>query len=61
MALIDTTMLLVLCYVFGILTAAIIYVLVVSPVERSRKRRDYNMGFMDGMRYAETRGADDDY
>ena len=60
MALIDTTMLLVMCYVFGILTAAIIYVLVVSPVERSRKRRDYNMGFMDGMRYYENRGDDYD-
>ena len=52
MALIDTTMLLVLCYVFGILTAAILYVLVVSPVERNRKRRDYQIGFMDGLHYA---------
>ena len=60
MALIDTTMLLVLCYVFGILTAAILYVLVVSPVERTRKRRDYHIGFMDGIKYAE-RGAENDY
>ncbi len=60
MALIDTTMLLVMCYVFGILTAAIIYVLIVSPVERSRKRRDYNMGFMDGVQYAE-RNIENDY
>lgn len=60
MALIDTTMLLVMCYVFGILTAAIIYVLVVSPVEKSRKRRDYNIGFMDGMHYAE-RIKENDY
>jgi hypothetical protein len=58
MALIDTTMLLVLCYVFGILTAAILYVLVVSPVERNRKRRDYQIGFMDGLHYAEHGGEE---
>ena len=49
MAMIDTTVLLVLCYVFGILTAAILYVLVVSPVDRARKRRDYMSGYMDGL------------
>ena len=49
----DTVMLLIVCYVFGILTAAMLYLLIVSPLEHARARRHYAAGYMDGINYIE--------
>ena len=56
----DATMLLIICYVFGILTAVALYFMIVAPSEKKRFDRGYNIGFMDGIKYAE-RSADNDY
>ena len=62
MAMIDVnmTVLLILCYLFGILTAGAIYIMIITPLAKRRCDKEYNMGFMDGMRYAE-RGSENDY
>ena len=62
MAMIDVnmTVLLIICYVFGILTAGAIYLMVVTPLARRKYDKEYNMGFMDGMRYVE-RVKENDY
>lgn len=60
MVLPDTTMLLIICYCFGILTAALLYLIVVSPVERRKYNKGYQCGFLDGVQYAE-RANDHDY
>lgn len=56
----DMTILLIVCYVFGILTAAVLYLMIVSPVERRKYNKGYQCGFLDGIKYAE-RAEDDDY
>lgn len=56
----DMTILLIVCYVFGILTAAVLYLMIVSPVERRKYNKGYQCGFLDGISYAE-RAEDDDY
>lgn len=56
----DVTMLLIICYVFGILTAAAIYLMIITPLEKRRYQRGYHAGFMDGINYAE-RANDHDY
>lgn len=56
----DATMLLIVCYVFGVLTAVALYFMIVAPTEKKRFDRGYNIGFMDGIKYAE-RSADNDY
>lgn len=54
----DMTILLIVCYVFGILTAAVLYLMIVSPVERRKYNKGYQCGFLDGIKYAER--ADED-
>lgn len=56
----DTVMLLIICYVFGILTAVSLYLLIAAPLERARKKRAYMAGYMDGITYA-SGGEDIDY
>lgn len=56
----DMTILLIVCYVFGILTAAVLYLMIVSPVERRKYNKGYQCGFLDGIKYAE-RADEDDY
>ena len=56
----DMTILLIVCYVFGILTAAVLHLMIVSPVERRRYHKGYQCGFLDGINYAE-RVEDNDY
>ena len=55
----DMAILLIVCYVFGILTAAVLYLMIVSPVERRKYNKGYQCGFLDGISYAE-RAEDDD-
>lgn len=56
----DTTILLIVCYVFGILTAAVLYLMVESPLKRAREKRAYMAGYMDGFTYG-SGGDDIDY
>lgn len=56
----DMTILLIVCYVFGILTTAVLYLMIVSPVERRKYNKGYQCGFLDGVKYAE-RAEDIDY
>lgn len=56
----DMTILLIVCYVFGILTAAVLYLMLVSPVERRKYNKGYQCGFLDGINYAE-RAEENDY
>lgn len=56
----DMTILLIVCYVFGILTAAILYLMIESPHRRSREKRAYMEGYMDGFTYG-SGGDDIDY
>lgn len=56
----DATMLLIICYVFGILTAVALYFVIVAPTEKKRFDKGYTIGFMDGIKYAE-RGSENDY
>ena len=55
----DATMLLIICYVFGILTATALYFMIVAPTEKKRFDKGYNIGFMDGIKYAERRTEND--
>lgn len=56
----DMTILLIVCYVFGILTAAVLYLIVDSPLKRARTKRAYMAGYMDGFTYG-SGGEDIDY
>ena len=56
----DMTILLIVCYVFGILTAAVLYLMIESPHRRAREKRAYMAGYMDGFTYG-SGGDDIDY
>ena len=49
----DATMYLIICYVFGVLTACAIYLIFVIPTTRKRYDKGYHAGFLDGIDYAE--------
>lgn len=51
MGVIDTAMLLIICYVFGMLTAALLYLLIVSPVQKAAIRRAYMNGYYDALEH----------
>ena len=55
----DATMLLIISYVFGVLTACAIYLAIVTPWERKKYDKGYHAGFLDGIEYAE-RANDND-
>lgn len=49
----DATMYLIICYVFGVLTACAIYLIFVIPTARKKYDKGYHAGFLDGIDYAE--------
>lgn len=55
----DTTMLLIICYVFGVLTACALYLVIVAPLNRKKFDKGYHAGFLDGIDYAERANNDD--
>lgn len=55
----DATMLLIICYVFGILTACALYLCVFLPCNRKKYDKGYHAGFLDGIEYAERANNND--
>ena len=55
----DGTMLLIICYVFGVLTACALYLVIVSPLDRKKYDKGYHAGFLDGIEYAERANNDE--
>ena len=56
----DATMYLIICYVFGVLTACAVYLIFIIPATRKNYDKGYHAGFLDGIDYAE-RANDNDY
>ena len=54
----DVSILLIIAFVFGIIAAGGIYIIIMSPLRQSRERRAYMQGYTDGLR---ERGAENDY
>lgn len=54
----DATMLLIICYVFGVLTACALYLVIVSPLNKKKYNKGYHAGFLDGIDYAERANND---
>jgi hypothetical protein len=46
----DVSILIVIAFVFGILAAGGIYVIITTPLRQSRERKAYLQGYMDGIR-----------
>ena len=44
----DVSILLIIAFVFGIIAAGGIYIIIMSPLRQSRERRAYMQGFFDG-------------
>lgn len=55
----DATMLLIICYVFGVLTACALYLVIVAPLDKKKYDKGYHAGFLDGIEYAERANNDD--
>lgn len=55
----DGTILLIICYVFGILTACALYLAIIAPLEKKKYDKGYHAGFLDGIEYAERANNDD--
>ena len=46
----DVSILIIIAFVFGILAAGGIYVIITTPLRQYRERKAYLQGYMDGIR-----------